>query len=59
MYHVTYSEMERAAIALLTANVNKECEFTRYLKHLLAQPNFEKYMRGQKYQEGKLPIDRA
>ena len=59
MYTVTYREMERAAIALLTANVDKECEFTRYLKHLLAQPNVEKYMKGAKYQAGKLPIDQA
>ena len=28
MYTVTYREMELAAIALLTANVDKECEFT-------------------------------
>ena len=48
MYTVTYSKMERVAIALLTANVDKECEFTRYLKHLLAQPNVEKYMKGAK-----------
>ena len=59
MYHVTYNKMERAALALLTANVNKECEFTKYLKHLLAQPNVEKYMKGAKYQAGKLPIDQA
>ena len=59
MYTMTYREMDRAAIALLTVNVNKECKFTRYLKHLLAQPNVEKYMRGQKYQAGKLPIDQA
>ena len=59
MYHVTYNEMERAALALLTANLNKECEFTKYIKHLLAQPNVEKYMDGEKYREGKLPIDQA
>ena len=59
MYHVTYNEMERAALALLTANVNKECEFTKYLQHLLVQPNVEKYMKGQKYLAGKLPIDQA
>ena len=59
MYHVTYNEMERAALALLTANMNKECEFTKYIKHLLAQPNVEKYMEGEKYRDGKLPIDQA
>ena len=61
MYTVTYREMsvERAAFALLTANVDKECEFTRYLKHLLAQPKGEKYVKSQTYQEGKLPIDQA
>ena len=59
MYHVTYNEMERAALALLTANLNKECEFTKYIKHLLAQPNVEKYMEGEKYRDGKLPIDQA
>ena len=54
MYTVTYSKMERVAIALLTANVDKECEFIRYLKHLLAQPNVQKYMRSQDFQVSKL-----
>ena len=59
MYTVTYRETERAAFALLTANEDKDCEFTRYLKHLLAQPNVEKYMRSQKYLDAKLSIDQA
>ena len=33
-YTVTFREMGLAAIALLTANVDKKCEFTRYLKHI-------------------------
>ena len=33
MYTVTFREMERATLALLTANVDKQCDFTRYLKH--------------------------
>ncbi len=39
MYTVTYREMERAAIALFSesANLDKDCEFTTCLKHLLAQ----------------------
>ena len=57
VYTVTYREMERATIALLTANVDKECEFTRYLKHLLAEPNIQIYMRSQDYQVSKFPID--
>ena len=59
MYTVTFREMERAAIALLTANVDKKCEFTRYLRRLLAQPSVWKYMESQGYLEGKLPIDQA
>ena len=59
MYTLTYYEMQRATFALMTANVDKDCEFTRYLKHLLAQPNVQKYMRSQNYIDGKIPIDQA
>ena len=34
MYTLTYYQMQRATLALLTVNVDKDCEFTRYLKHL-------------------------
>ena len=59
VYTLTYREMERVVIARLTANVDKECEFTRYLKHLLAQPSVQKYMRSQDYKDGKPAIDQG
>jgi hypothetical protein len=59
MYTVTYREMERAVIALFTANVDKVCEFTTCLKHLLAQVRVQEYMRLQRYRDGLLPIDQA
>ena len=59
MYTVTYREMERAVIALFTANVDKVCEFTTCLKHLLAQVRVQEYMRSQGYRDGRLPIDQA
>jgi hypothetical protein len=37
MYTVTYSKMERAAIALFSANTDKKCEFSTCLKHPVAQ----------------------
>ena len=59
MYTVTFREMEKAALALLTANVDKKCEFTRYLKHLLSQPSVRIFMESEGYMEGKLPMDQA
>ena len=59
MYSVTFREMEKAALALLTANVDKKCDFTRYLKHLPAQTNVQKYMKSDVFEEGRLPIDQA
>ena len=59
MYTVTFYDMERAALALLTANVDKKCDFTRYLKHLLAQTNVQIYMKSDGFEEGKLPIEQA
>ena len=59
MYTVTFREMERAALALLTANVDKKCELSRYLKHLLCQPTVLNYMGNKEFLEGKLPIDQA
>jgi hypothetical protein len=58
-YTVTFRDMEKAALALLTANVDKECDFTRYLKHLLAQPNVQKFLQTEFYKNGELPIDQA
>jgi hypothetical protein len=59
IYTVTYREMERAVIALFTANLDKECEFTTCLKHLLAQQRVQDYMRIQRYRDGLLAIDQA
>ena len=59
MYTVTFREMERAALALLTANVDKKCEFSRYLKHLLSQQSVLRYMVSKECIEGKRPIDQA
>ncbi len=44
MYTVTYCEMERAAIALFSANLDKTCGFTTCLKHLVAQPRVHEYV---------------
>ena len=59
MYTVTFREMERAALSLLAANVDKKCDFTRYLKHLLAQTGVQDYLKSHFFKEGKLPIDQA
>ena len=59
MYTLTFREMEEAALSLLTVNVDKKCDFTRYLKHLLAQTNVQKYMKSDGSKEGKVPIDQA
>ena len=58
-YTLTFRDMEKAALTLLTANVDKECEFTRYLKHLPAQANVQRYLEHESYQNGRLPIDQA
>ena len=44
MYTVTFREMERAALSLLTANVDKECDFSRYLKHLRGQVGVKEFI---------------
>ena len=59
MYTVTFREMEKAALALLTADVEKKCEFSTYIGHLLSQPAVLKYMSSSECLEGKLPIDQA
>ncbi len=59
MNTVTYCEMERAALALFTANLDKECEFTTWLKHLLAQPRVHTLSKTQGYRDCKIPIDKA
>ena len=59
MYTVTFREMEKAVLSLLTANVDKKCEFSRYLKHLLSQPTVLKHMGSAECLQAKLPIDQA
>jgi hypothetical protein len=59
MYTMTYQEMERAAIALFSASLDKDCEFTTCLKHLLAQQKVQGYMSTQRFRDGQLPIDQA
>ena len=59
MTTLTFYEMKRAVLALLAARVDTDCEFTTCLKHLLAQPNVPKYMKGNDYKAGKRPIDQA
>ena len=53
MYTVTFCKMDGScSCPLLTANVDKKCEFTRYLEHVLTQLNVQIYMES-------LPIDQA
>ena len=60
MYTVTFREMERAALSLLTANVDKKCDFTRHFKHLLAQTGVQNYMKNDLFKvTAKLPIDQV
>ncbi len=61
MYTVTYREMARlaSAIALFTANLNKEFDITTCLKHLIARPRVKTYTKSQGYRDCKLPIDQA
>jgi hypothetical protein len=60
MYTVTFREMERAALSLLTANVDKECDFSRYLKHLRDQLGVQEYIKSDLFKVyAKLPIDQA
>ena len=59
MYTVTFREMEKAALALLTANTEKKCEFSTYIGHLLSQPSVQEYLLSSEYLAGKLPIDQA
>ncbi len=54
MYTVTYSEMERAAIALFTTNLDKQSEFTTCIKHLLAHPTVQTFIKTDGYRDGKL-----
>ena len=51
--------MQQAAIALLQANIDKDCDFSSCLKHLLGRPNVQKYMSGGDFTICKLPIDQA
>ena len=57
MHTSTFRAMERVTLALLTANVDKKCDFTRYPKHLLPQTGVEKYLKSDLFKEGKPPID--
>ena len=59
MYTITFREMEKATLALLTANVEKKCEFSRYFKHLLSQPTVLSYMTSDECLAGRLPIYQA
>ena len=61
MYTVTFREMEKAALALLTANVEKKCEFSTYIGHLLSQPTVLSFMMSDECLAGRLPgpIDQA
>ena len=59
MYTVTFREMEKAALALLTADVEKKCEFSTYIGHLLSQPTVQAYVSCEEYEAGRLPIDHA
>ena len=59
MYTVTFREMEKAALALLTANTEKPCEFSTFIGHLLSQPTVQGYLSSDEYEAGKLPIDQA
>ncbi len=51
MYTVTYRAMKRAAIALFSANVDKEGKFTTCFKHLLAQQRVQEYITKLIYDE--------
>ena len=60
MYTVTFREMERAALSLLTANVDKECDFSRYLKHLRGQVGVQEFIESDLFKiYAQLPIDQA
>ena len=61
MYTVSYREMERAALALFSANLEKTREFTTCLKHLLviAQPQVITFVASQNFPSRRLPIDQA
>ena len=57
MYTVTFREMERAALSLLTANVDKECDFSRYLKHLRGQVGVKEFIESDLFKiYAQLPI---
>jgi hypothetical protein len=58
MYTVTSREMESAAIALFTANLDMEFKFTTCLKHLLSQPRAQTF-KSEGYRDSKLPINQA
>ncbi len=59
MYTVTYREMERVALSLFSANLDKTCEFTTCLKHLIAQPRVIQYVASPNFLSSRLPIDQA
>ena len=59
VYTLTFYEMQKAALALLTANVDKDCKFSTCPTHLLAQLNVQIYMKRQVYKDGKLTIDQT
>jgi hypothetical protein len=59
MYTVTYREMERAALALFSANLDKTCQSTTCLKHLIARPLVITFVASQNFLNRRLPIDQA
>jgi hypothetical protein len=59
MYTVSFREMERAALALFGANLDKTCEFTTCLKHLIAQPRVITFVASEAFLSRRLPIDQA
>ena len=59
MYTVSFREMERATLALFSANMDKTCEFTTCLKHLIAQPRVITFIASQNFLSRSLPIDQA
>ncbi len=54
---MTFREMKRAAVALISASLDKDCEFTTCLKHLLAQQRVQEYMSTQRFRDCHLRMD--
>jgi hypothetical protein len=59
LYTVTYFGMQKAVMALLKANTEKDCEFTSCLKLLLGRPAVQQYLHSDEFSANKLPVDQA